>query len=115
MQARATTVAERAGGRRGRLDLERAAREVVVELSGDCELITEEVRRRFAHVVDHLRQVVDNIDGLRELEEKGYIVGELSRVIFYEPGVKETNWSVTAVLPGIDGVERRWVSAISER
>ncbi|MCB0250979.1 MAG: maltose alpha-D-glucosyltransferase, partial [Anaerolineae bacterium] len=43
------------------------------------------------------------------LEEKGYIVGELSRVIFYEPGVKETNWSATAVVPGIDGVARRWV------
>ena len=56
--------------RRQLLELRRIAnstREVVVELSGDCELITEEVRRRFAHVVDHLRQVVDNIDGLREL------------------------------------------------
>ena len=44
-----------------------------------------------------------------ELEEKGYIVGELSRVIFYEPGVKETNWSATAVVPGVDGIDRRWV------
>ena len=44
-----------------------------------------------------------------KLEEKGYIVGELSRVIFYEPGVKETNWSATAVVPGIDGIDRRWV------
>ncbi len=43
------------------------------------------------------------------LEEMGYIVGELSRVIFYEPGVKETNWSATAGVPDIDGVERRWV------
>ena len=43
------------------------------------------------------------------LKDKGYIVGELSRVIFYEPGVKETNWSATDVVPGVDGVERRWV------
>jgi trehalose synthase len=43
------------------------------------------------------------------LKDKGYIVGELSRVIFYEPGVKETNWSATAAVPGADGIERRWV------
>ncbi len=43
------------------------------------------------------------------LHERGYIVGQLSRVIFYEPGVKETNWSATRVVPGIDGVQRRWV------
>ena len=27
----------------------------------------------------------------------GYIIGRLQRVIFYEPGVKETNWSATRV------------------
>lgn len=43
------------------------------------------------------------------LHEKGYIVGRLSRVIFYEPGVKETNWSVTPVVEGVDRVARRWV------
>ena len=43
------------------------------------------------------------------LHERGYIVGRLSRVIFYEPGVKETNWSVTRVVQGVDGVARRWV------
>ncbi len=43
------------------------------------------------------------------LHEKGYIVGQLSRVIFYEPGVKETNWSATDVVTGVDGMERRWV------
>ncbi|MEZ4673526.1 MAG: maltose alpha-D-glucosyltransferase [Caldilineaceae bacterium] len=43
------------------------------------------------------------------LHEKGYIVGRLSRVIFYEPGVKETNWSATPVIEGVDGVARRWV------
>jgi trehalose synthase len=30
-------------------------------------------------------------------------------VIFYEPGVKETNWSVTRPITGVDGVVRRWV------
>ena len=39
----------------------------------------------------------------------GYILGPLQRVIFYEPGVKETNWSATAPVRGPDGVERRWV------
>ncbi len=43
------------------------------------------------------------------LAEKGYIVGELQRVIFYEPGVKESNWSATDVVEGVDGVQRRWV------
>ncbi|MCW5849902.1 MAG: maltose alpha-D-glucosyltransferase [Anaerolineae bacterium] len=43
------------------------------------------------------------------LKEKGYIVGETQRVIFYEPGVKETNWSATDVVVGVDDVARRWV------
>ena len=30
-------------------------------------------------------------------------------MIFYEPGVKETNWSATRAVTGVDGVERRWV------
>jgi trehalose synthase len=45
----------------------------------------------------------------RELSERGYIIGELQRVIFFTPGVKETNWSATAPVTGTDGVERRWV------
>ncbi|MBO9100816.1 maltose alpha-D-glucosyltransferase [Rhizobium sp. VS19-DR104.2] len=40
---------------------------------------------------------------------KGYIVGHLQRVIFFEPGVKETDWSATPPVLGVDGVERRWV------
>jgi len=43
------------------------------------------------------------------LAGKGYIVGELQRIIFYEPGVKESNWSATDVVEGVDGVRRRWV------
>jgi trehalose synthase len=52
-----------------------------------------------------------NIDAATEewLDEAGYIIGRLQRVIFYAEGVKETNWSVTRPVVGIDGVERRWV------
>ncbi|QEW00073.1 maltose alpha-D-glucosyltransferase [Microbacterium caowuchunii] len=45
----------------------------------------------------------------RELAERGYIIGALQRVIFYTPGVKETNWSATAPVIGPDGATRRWV------
>jgi trehalose synthase len=44
-----------------------------------------------------------------QLERAGYIIGRLQRVIFYEPGVKETNWSATPEIIGVDGVGRRWV------
>ena len=45
----------------------------------------------------------------RLLAEAGYIIGELQRVIFYEPGVKETNWSATAPVRDTEGRLRRWV------
>ncbi|MBK6887321.1 MAG: maltose alpha-D-glucosyltransferase [Tetrasphaera sp.] len=45
----------------------------------------------------------------RVLSEEGFIVGRMQRVIFFEPGVKETNWSATAPVLGPDGVEHRWV------
>jgi trehalose synthase len=44
-----------------------------------------------------------------ELQKHGYIIGRLKRVIFYDPGIKETNWSVTPIVRGVDGVKRRWV------
>lgn len=52
-----------------------------------------------------------NIDTATEewLDKAGYIIGRLQRVIFYAEGVKETNWSVTRPVVGIDGQERRWV------
>ncbi len=52
-----------------------------------------------------------NLDAGAEarLEEAGYIVGRMQRVIFHEPGIKETNWSATAAVTGVDGVQRRWV------
>ena len=43
------------------------------------------------------------------LRDKHYIVGQLQRVIFFEPGVKETDWSATPVVIGVDGKPRRWV------
>ncbi|MEL4504315.1 maltose alpha-D-glucosyltransferase [Luteococcus sp. H138] len=45
----------------------------------------------------------------RALAEAGYIIGELQRVIFYEPGVKETNWSCTPEIYDYQGTKRRWV------
>ncbi len=52
-----------------------------------------------------------NIDSATEewLDKAGYIIGRLQRVIFYAEGIKETNWSATRVVKGIDGAERRWV------
>ena len=44
-----------------------------------------------------------------QLGKAGYIIGKLQRVIFHQPGVKDTNWSTTAPVIGPDGVERRWV------
>jgi trehalose synthase len=43
------------------------------------------------------------------LQAKHYIVGMLSSKIFYAPGVKDSDWSATDVVKGIDGVDRRWV------
>jgi trehalose synthase len=63
-----------------------------------------------------LPDVPDGVDSInldpateQELAERGYIIGALQRVIFYTPGVKETNWSATAPAIGPDGVTRRWV------
>src|SRR3954463_3957087 len=52
-----------------------------------------------------------NLDAETEalLERRGYIIGRLQRVIFYEPGIKKTNWSATRPVVGVDGVSRRWV------
>jgi trehalose synthase len=52
-----------------------------------------------------------NLDSQAEgrLQRAGYIVGRLQRVIFQDPGIKDTNWSATAPVTGPDGVQRRWV------
>jgi len=48
-------------------------------------------------------------EAVMELKARGYIVGELSRVIFFEPGVKESNWSATEIVEGQGGERFRWV------
>ncbi|MFW3167381.1 maltose alpha-D-glucosyltransferase [Pseudomonas syringae pv. syringae] len=55
---------------------------------------------------DAVNLMPDMVDQLRD---KHYIVGQLQRVIFFEPGVKETDWSATDVVQGVDGKARRWV------
>ena len=52
-----------------------------------------------------------NLDTASEqgLADSGYIIGRLQRVIFYAPGIKETNWSATGPVLGVDGRIRRWV------
>lgn len=50
-----------------------------------------------------------SIDAERALQEAGYIIGALQRVIFYEPGIKETNWSATKPVVDTTGKLRRWV------
>ena len=45
----------------------------------------------------------------RKLADAGYIIGALQRVIFYEPGVKETNWSATRTIHDYKGNPHRWV------
>lgn len=46
---------------------------------------------------------------VEQLAAKGYIIGRLNRVIFYEVGIKESNWSATDRVTGADGKTRRWV------
>lgn len=48
-------------------------------------------------------------DAEQALQKAGYIIGRLQRVIFYEPGVKETNWSATRPIVDTTGKTRRWV------
>jgi trehalose synthase len=50
-----------------------------------------------------------NAESERLLTRAGYIVGAMQRVIFFAEGVKETNWSATRTVRGVDGVDRRWV------
>jgi trehalose synthase len=50
-----------------------------------------------------------DLEAESRLQKAGYIIGQMQRVIFAEPGVKDTNWSATAPVVGPDGVERRWV------
>src|SRR5262249_57569682 len=55
------------------------------------------------HSVNHDPATVD------ELQARRYIVGQLPGNIFFEKGVKESDWSATDAVVGVDGVTRRWV------
>ena len=55
---------------------------------------------------DSVNLLPDTVDALAK---KSYIVGQLPRTIFFEPGVKDTDWSATAAVTGPDNVTRRWV------
>src|SRR3989442_3858569 len=48
-------------------------------------------------------------EAVDELKARGYIVGQLPRTIFYEKNIKETDWSATEAVAGVDGRKRRWV------
>ncbi|MFT3874933.1 MAG: maltose alpha-D-glucosyltransferase [Propioniciclava sp.] len=65
------------------------------------------------HLLPEVPEGADSVnlspDAERALAEQGYIIGELQRVMFYEPGVKETNWSATPPIRDHRGVLRRWV------
>ncbi|HEY6747806.1 MAG TPA: maltose alpha-D-glucosyltransferase [Mycobacteriales bacterium] len=65
------------------------------------------------HLLPEVPAGKDSVNLDRETEDRleraGHIVGRLQRVIFEEPGVKDTNWSATAPVTGPDGIERRWV------
>ncbi|MDR9749980.1 maltose alpha-D-glucosyltransferase [Pseudomonas sp. SZMC_28357] len=67
----------------------------------DWPLLPEIPPGRDAHNLSPMQ-----VDALRD---KHYIVGQLQRVIFFEPGIKETDWSATPVVVGVDGKARRWV------
>ena len=43
------------------------------------------------------------------LGERGYIPGPLEIVPFFDLATKQTNWSATDVVTGVDGRRRRWV------
>jgi trehalose synthase len=65
------------------------------------------------HLLPEVPPGKDSVNLDREAEDRlqraGYIVGRLQRVIFQDPGIKDTNWSATAPVTGPDGVQRRWV------
>ncbi len=44
-----------------------------------------------------------------QLTAKGYLPGHLARTIFHAPGIKDTDFSATDVVVGVDGRPRRWV------
>lgn len=58
-----------------------------------------EIEQQDWHLLPRVPEGRDSVnidaDTEAQLARAGYIIGQLQRVIFYELGVKETNWSVT--------------------
>jgi maltose alpha-D-glucosyltransferase/alpha-amylase len=50
-----------------------------------------------------------SLETVQLLEDKGYIPGPTECVVFHDPGIKDTNWSATDTVTGVDGRDRRWV------
>jgi len=71
--------------------------------------IPEDEWQRLPEVPEGRDAVNLSVDIVDYLKDRGLIVGQLQRVIFFEPGVKETDWSATGRVTGVDGKERRWV------
>ena len=47
---------------------------------------------------------------LETLKQQGYeLIGPLDTEVFARPGIKESCWSTTGAVTGVDGKERRWV------
>ncbi|MGB3903824.1 MAG: alpha-amylase family glycosyl hydrolase, partial [Anaerolineae bacterium] len=50
-----------------------------------------------------------SLETVQLLEDKGYIPGPTECIVFHDPGIKDTNWSATDTVTGVDGRQRRWV------
>lgn len=50
-----------------------------------------------------------SLETVQVLEDKGYIPGPTECISFHDPGIKDTNWSATDTVTGVDGRQRRWV------
>jgi trehalose synthase len=65
------------------------------------------------HLLPRVPRGRDSVNLDHETEDRlakgGYIIGQMQRVIFHEPGIKDTNWSATAPVLGPDGRHHRWV------
>ena len=65
----------------------------------------------FLPVVPKGRDSVNlSVTSIRELKQRGYKpIGPLDAEVFARPGIKESSWSVTDTVRGVDGKDRRWV------
>jgi len=50
-----------------------------------------------------------SVEMVKDLKQRGHLIGPLDAVVFARPGIKQTSWSATDVVNGVDGTPRRWV------